>query len=401
MVERVRHLAARRLPTPRAYEQAIYSRQPVILADQEIWGLTGLAGVGKSSAMRALERALSPVPGVCLTSSVQVPMRPVIHLTIRSQRSSGPVLRSLANPVFVAGRQNLPPAELAEHLRQWLYTQGTQLLIVDELQSMTRGESSSTLIANLVAELNELGPAVVYVFNYSLGHKLLTRNQEDKDRLLAKTLILKPSHGSSQEWILQVDEHVMVAPHLLDIEGERDAPELHRLTGGLCRLLGLLLLEACRISWPAKLGRRVTMADVRAAYGSSAYASQRADIEDLRSLSVSSRLRDRRKDLLCPFPDLASREAETSRSLLDADSPAPAAIRVMESALNHGARHVLQELRAQAHEVSSGERKAATVTKLTRRPALTAEALLTGAKFLSGSGSTKEQIPPTKVGTED
>lgn len=166
-------------------------------------------------------------------------------------------------------------------------------------------------------------------------------------------------------------------------------------------MLGLLLLEACRNSRLPKVGRRVTMADVRAAYTSSAYASQRADIEDLRSLPVNSRLRDKRKDLLCPFPDLSSLEADANSSPSATDLPAPAAIHVMESALNHGARHVLKELRAQADDVSSGERKAATVTKLTRRPALTAEALLAGAKLLSGSGSSKEQILPTEVGTED
>jgi len=401
VVERAKFLASRRIPTAQAYESAVYSRQPVLLSDLEIWGLTGLAGIGKTSLMRALARTLTLTSDTPLTPRVQVPLRPAIYLTIRSQRSSSPVLRSLANPVFAAGRKNIPPKELADHLRQWLYTQGTQLLIVDELQFMTRGDSSSTLIANLVAELNELGPAVIYVFNYSLGHKLLKRGQEDKDRLLAKTLVLKTSRESDTEWVLQVAAHIAVAPELLNIDAERDAAELHRLTAGICRLLGLLLLEACRITWVNTVGHRVTMAVIRAAYASSAYSSQRADVETLRSLSINSRLREKRKDLVCPFAEISSPETDVSKSPSVAEPLAPAAVHVMESALSTGAQRVLKELRAQANEVSSGERNAATVTKLPRRPAVTTAALLEGAKFLSGAGSTQDQTIPPQLGKGD
>lgn len=268
LLERAQFNAARRIVTAQTFETAIYSQSPIVPQDQEIWGLCGLAGVGKTAAVKAVVRAITPDAQAPMSPSVPVAPRPAVHATIRSQHSASSVLQSLANPLFTAGRKNFKPVEMANHLRQWLYAQGTQLLLVDELQSMTRSEHSSTLIANLLTELNELGPSLVYIFNYSLGHKLLRRPQEDKDRLLVKTLVLNPLANTDPHWHWVVSEHTRVAPELFDIDAGRDAPELHRLTAGLHRLLGDLLLQACRMAWPLKVARSVSMTDIRAAYRS-------------------------------------------------------------------------------------------------------------------------------------
>lgn len=387
LLERARLNAARRIVTAQAFETAIYSQSPVIPQDQEIWGLCGLAGVGKTAAVKAVVRALTPAAQALISPSVLVAPRPAIHATIRAQHAASSVLQSLANPLFTTGRKSVRPAEMANHLRQWLYNQATQLLLVDELQSMTRSEQSSTLIANLLTELNELGPSLVYIFNYSLGHKLLRRPQEDKDRLLVKTLVLNPLASTDPHWHRVVSEHTRIAPKLFNIDAERDAPELYRLTAGLHRLLGDLLLHACHIAWPSTVARSVSMADVRAAYRSGLYASHRDDVEALQSLAFNGRLRESRKDLVCPFADGAGDRglAETpTRRTAHPLTPTPAAVHMFKSALTMEERSVLAALRGDAANKPTGAAaRSATVTRLPRQKRPTAETLLAGARLLT------------------
>lgn len=394
LVERVRLCAASRLPSVRDYEEAIYSRAPIMAGEQEIWGLTGLAGVGKSSIVKALQRAVRPDDTMCISPLVQARIQPVQYIAMHAERSAGPVLRALANPVFVVGRKNIPAADMNQHLRQWLYMQGTQLLLIDELQALTRGDRSSTLIANLISDLNALGVAVVYVFNHSLGHKLMQRPQEDKDRLLAKCVSLKPCPADAPRWQHVVEAYVGVADGWIDIAAARDAAELHALTAGLYRGLGFLLLGACRTAWQSRVDRPVTMTDVRAAYQSGLFASQRADVEAIRSLSFSGRLSEQRKDLRSPFPEplQPKRERHDRASAQTGFPPPPAAVHLMETALNQDERKVLKLLRAQDESVSV-TKKSATVTKLSRRAPLSAEALLAGAKLLDGRIAKRPRPP--------
>lgn len=393
LVERVRICAEARLPSVSTYEASIYSRKPILLPEQEVWGLTGLAGCGKTAAMTALHRVFQQGVQSGLSQSVQAPIQPVIHITMQAQRSANPVLRTLANPMLTTGRKAIHTPELVEHLRQWLYIQGTQLLLVDELQSLTRGENSTTLIANLLTELNNLGLAVVYIFNYSLGHKLMQRPQEDKDRLLAKGISMTPPRVEDPTWEPVVAEYVRLASGWINIDANRDAAELHRLTAGLYRLLGFLLLGACRIAWTSTVSRPATMVDVRAAYQSGAYASQRNDVEALRSLYFSEQITGkRRNDLRCPFPDhtpppSANADATPREQVV---IPPAAAVHLMETSLNVPERRVLAELRAQS-TLPSTAKASATVTQLPVRKAVSAQALLAGAKLLK-----REKDPPQK-----
>ncbi|MGC3987823.1 MAG: ATP-binding protein [Pseudorhodoferax sp.] len=399
LVDRVRLNAMSRIKSVGDFEAAVYAQSPVVHFDQEIWGVTGLAGCGKSSATKAFVRALSSGEKGSIAQSVLVPIEPVVRIEMQAQRSTKPVLESLANPVFVAGRKKIAPDEMLQHLRKWLYSKGTQVLLVDEMQAMTRGTQSTALIANLLGDLNSLGPAVVYVFNYSLGHKLMTRPQEDKDRLLSNCLTLDPPSADDRHWHAVVKEYVRLGSGLIRIDSARDALTLHRLTGGLYRLLRILLREACRSAWPLKVGRAVTMDDVRAAYQSTAYASQRGDVEALRSLHFSGLLTRKRRDLVVPLPGSTPSTAPDKfvevKPLVDQPPPA-AAVHLMESALNADERRVLAKLRAPLDEPAIA-RPSAKVTRLPRRSAIDAESLLAGARLLSDG---KLQEKAQKVGAE-
>jgi energy-coupling factor transporter ATP-binding protein EcfA2 len=391
LVDRARGNASHRFSCVKTYEDAIYARSPLLTVEPEIWGLTGLAGVGKSSLILALDRALQPPEGFCLTPSVPACSRPVVPLILTAERSSQAVLCRLANPVFVGGRTNISPSGLVQHLREWLFAQGTLLVPVDELQSLTRSEGATTLIANLLTELNELGPYLVYCFNYSLGHKLLKRPQEDKDRLFANCLLLDvPSLGESN-WRDVIAEYVRVAPGHFELVPDRDGPELYRLTGGLYRLLRILLLESCRQAWPSSVTRRVSMAEVRRAFQSTAFTSQRADVEALQSINFSARERARHRGLVCPFTDASlspggaveGKPISGPRAATTLTVPAAAAKHVVESALTLEEKGVLAALRCAAGQAASTGRKAATVTRLPRSGPISAEALMAGADLLS------------------
>nr|WP_315238040.1 ATP-binding protein [uncultured Albidiferax sp.] len=385
LVDRVRLNAMSRITSVSAYEASIYARSPVVQSDQEIWGVTGLAGCGKSSATKAFLRALSSGVKGGIAPGVQAPIEPVIRIEMQAQRSTRPVLRSLANPVFIAGRKNIAAEEMSQHLRQWLYAKGTQVLLVDEMQAMTRSHQSTTLIANLIGDLNSLGPAVVYVFNYSLGHKLLTRPQEDKDRLLANCLTLDPPLADDRHWQAVLDEYVRLGSGLINIDTKHNAHALHQLTGGLYRLLRILLRDACRIAWPLKVDRAVTMDDVRAAYQSRAYASQRGDVDALRSLHFSGLLSEKRRDLSAPFsgpmPSTEGGKIAATKPMFNQPPPA-AAVHLLESALNADERRVLSKLRA-SPDMPTVAKPSTNVTRLPRRPTVNAEALLAGARLLS------------------
>lgn len=403
-VELAKFNATLRLPSPETYQEAVYSRRPILQDDPDIWSLTGLAGVGKSSTMRALTSLLTPTEEVArLVPGMQIQPRPVIHIKIGAARASSAVLRSLSNPVFVAGRSNIPQPELLKHLREWLFVQSTLVLLVDELQFLTRSDSASTQIANLLSELNQLGPTVAYIFNYSLGHKLMARQQEDKDRLLARRVGLPSPTEGDPHWMAALSAYIGVAPDFFDIDADRHAAELHRLTGGILRLLRLLLLSACRLVWSKVVDRAVTMADVRAAYHSGYFSSQREDVEALRSLPFNQRLRERRKDLVCPFPDMSDLKTPNTGSPKTSShppTPSPAVMHMMESAISATGRQVLKELRAAAERSGAGDNQPAKVARLRGRTKVTAEALLAGAKLLTSPSSNRPSTPPASQDNE-
>ena len=51
---------------------------------------------------------------------------------------------------------------------------------VDEFQFVSQGSQANSKATALLLQLLGIGPRLVYVANYSLGHKLKRRNQEDK-----------------------------------------------------------------------------------------------------------------------------------------------------------------------------------------------------------------------------
>lgn len=395
-IERAMAFARTRYPSQSQYLHERYEGiAPLNEEDRpDVWCVTGLAGASKTETMAALGRLLQP-QGVQAAEGfgVVIQPRPVQHLKIEARQSLEQVLASIANPLFLAERRRLTVKELRDHLKDWLHAQFTLLIVLDEIQFLTRSDTASTQSVNLIAELSALGPPLTYISNFSLCHKLMGRKQEEKDRLLAHPIVLQPP-VDGPHWRDVVAAYIAVAPEVFGIQAHECAAELHRLTAGLYRMLRRLLEQACRLVLVEGGSNQVTMAHVRAAYGSQTFSSARGDVEALVKMrtSSSSELRRRHKDLVSPFDELVSPTAPAPKAFSFVADSEEVAQRMLRGAIDAGGQATLRQLRAAVQEVDAGVRPKAVVTPHPRKPQVTAESLLAGAKRTMELKPTRDKV---------
>lgn len=392
--------ARAQFPTLNAYNR-LRSATPVEpAAPQPLICLTGLAGVSKSSLMGVLQRLLQPKDGPRFVTTDQVlAIYPFRRVTINGHPSIASILKSLSNPVAASygSTQNL--SFLKTHVRDWFGATATCMLGVDEMQFFTQSSNASTQSSQLIMTFANLGVPALYAANYSLVNKLLLRPQEERDRLLARPMILNPPSVDDPVWRAVIDELISVSPGVFKLDSSRDGAALHRYTAGLYRALRELLVTAYRDSRDD--GRfEVTMQDVQRAYRGRSYSIRRQDVEALASLAQSSVMEERRPDLVCPFMELdpsGRRPAPPPRSAATPASPHAVTIpeALVQSTMNVKARAALKQYRA---TVAAPEDSVPSQTLRSTRPRtvpVTAEALLRGDQLLR-STSAKARRPATQ-----
>ena len=401
LVDQARGVARSVHPTIRDYNCQRSMGPTASVALQPIRCLAGLAGVSKSSLMKALERIcqLEHSPQF-ETEGQRLLLYPVRRISIAGHPSVRSVLKTLANPIVVAAEPLKDLSALMTHLRDWFLSTGTCTLVVDEMQFFTQSSGASAMTAQLIMTLASLGIPVVYVANYSLVNKLMQRPHEEQDRLLTAPLVLNAAKATEPWWAAVVAEYLAVSPECFRLDPMAHVAELHLLTGGIPRGLRNLLLqsylEAVALKRPT-----VGMEEVRRAYRSRAYSSYRKNIEDLASLSVSSHLETVRPDLVCPFGEV---RLSTSASMAlkfplatqnenGAAHVTTVSAALVESTISAGARATLQVVRKAANRPKE-ERIDAQVTRLPRRVPVSTHSLLEGAKLLRGPVS-KPPLPDT------
>ncbi|MEW8143408.1 MAG: ATP-binding protein [Candidatus Thiodiazotropha endolucinida] len=355
--------------------------------------LTGPAGGGKSALISALQRVLPPPTTVFLSPEHRrVPIQRLRRVQVGGKDSNSQILKMLANPTYVAGRGRVSEADAVKHLIQWLYVCGTGGLAIDEMQFLTQGANSNTRVAKLLMSVGFPEVPVIYVVNYSLGHKLKKRPQEERQRLLADPNVLEPDGPRSASWQALIREYVHTLPDLLSVDPVGDAEEIFRMTAGLPRVLRLLIITAMR-----QLGRKtdllITVDTLRYAYRSRSFDVHRADVEAMLSLSVSDLLASRRLDLVCPFKgtrtdqegsstekqlNLTGQKYSNEESLMDEEVPLSAQ-RNLESTLSPNARKTVRNLRKSQAAVTSRKRKEADVRSIRKKRQITEADLYAGA----------------------
>lgn len=336
-----------RYSTAREFSAQVHSLDVAVIQSGSTC-LTGLAGVGKTSLIRALGRVVptgvrvevdvergaqlahpdtgagtpSPQPAGPSNGLSSFPVVGAIHLPIKNALTSKDVLCKL-----LADMGNPSPAgslvTLETEARRKLYAQGVSLLLADEMQKLTGSLNANTKVTQLIYMLADLGLPLVYIANFSLCHKLQRRPQEDRRRLFSDVIVMRPEAAGSKDWEATVLGHLTVLEEAIDLDARRDAELLHDLTQGINYIAIKLLRLACERALEA--GRAATAGDLEwVAHHSERFHSERVDLQRLRRQALTGQQLS--EDLWCPFdqgvvPGVAQREkqrfqAEVVRSMV-------------------------------------------------------------------------------------
>lgn len=303
--------------------------------------LAGLAGVGKSHTVAALQRALPAASEVRLDHfSEPIPLVSHWYASARGKAGGRQMLSD-----FLAGvegnSRGSNTAKLLIECRRRAIRDGVSLLMLEETQHMNTG-SGIALATNLLLTMTALGPPMVYVSNYSLLHKLLKRNSEDRQRLLSEPRIMLPDDPGSDDWLAYVAECVRVSNGQIKADPGELAIELYRSTYGLKRLVVHLLKLAYLESRNTKRGY-INLADISQAYRSPEYWSYRQDVEDLNAIAVQRTSRAFRMDLRCPIPlPVAQKSSVVQFCSQERDERVNA--KLIDSSMNPGEREAIKQI---------------------------------------------------------
>ena len=270
----------------------------------------GPAGVGKSHLLTALQRILPRNDEILVDANhPKFPLSSHWNINVRDRTTLSGMFHCLLGEDGVelndaekdskirVGKSKRDIPALLARCRRIVFTSGVSLLVADEFQFATRSESANTLVTSMLLHLSSIGIPMIYAANYSLGHRLSRRPQEDRQRLLSRPLILLPDTAESEDWNKTLKAYKEIAPDNFKFDIDKDARTIHGWTGALKRLLGILLIDAYRRS--RNSGGYVTIAEIESAYKSYNYSANRMDINLMNQQLVTGKCA--RQDLWCPF----------------------------------------------------------------------------------------------------
>lgn len=308
-------------PSAKSFAERLHSPELLLSDDPVTQMTTGLAGWGKSELGKALLRLFAPTEYFEVGHSFPLQrIVGVVRLRIEGKTSRAALWNALASELGFPQDYKSSRDEEREQIRRQLYMSGVMLILVDETQ-FTAQSSASNLIAKNLHILRELGIPIMFIGNYSLGHKLLKRQQEDQHRFLLEPQVLLPETYDAKPFLRFLQGLVEAMGGTLAIKPEIDAKLIHWHTGGIRRLVCELVVLAyfqVRRSASARGSTKVTLNDLTAAYASPAFGTRRMEVEMCRKYLIDGAKPKGRKDLWCPFPLSLEQEqhwAELARSI--------------------------------------------------------------------------------------
>lgn len=258
------------------------------------WCLTGLAGVGKSALVQALERLMPTPTTITAADGTNFPLVSYRAITVRALGTPKDILAQLS-------QREAGVRKLSELVRRVAYRDGWSLILQDEFQFATQSDRASTRVTQMILIMCYLGLPSVYVANFSLLHKLFSRNKEERDRLLGRFQFLHPDDHNGNDERMLLRWYRDVAPDVFVFDAEQDREAIHNLTASVKRHVIALLTIGFAMAFAE--GGSVDYAVLEKAYKSRAYATFRDDVEALPRLYGP--FRNRRKDLWCPIEAVA------------------------------------------------------------------------------------------------
>ncbi|WP_248806894.1 ATP-binding protein [Pseudomonas sp. MWU13-2100] len=257
--------------------------------------LTGLAGVGKSATIEALLRVM-PGPTEFQIDHCMAPLTAESHWYASAKgKSSGKQLLADFLGIEATTRENA--ASLQFRAQQQANKRGISLAVLEEMQHLTPGKGVA-LTTDFLLTMSGLGLPMVYVSNFSLGHKLLKRNQEDTQRLVAQPRVMWPDAPESKIWADFIDACITASDGRIRTDRDNFSHEIYRGSYGIKRAAIHLIVQAY-IQARSENRTWIELGDVHKAYISSAYYAYRTDVEELERIAIGQKTK--RDDLLCPF----------------------------------------------------------------------------------------------------
>lgn len=331
--------------------------------------LTGPAGVGKSALIHALRRILPADSSIRLGPGGDE-FRLVASWNINVQARKR--LSEMLLPFMTELQEDSCSIEAYQ---RHAFQTGVALLTADEFQSLTQSAGANTLVAQRLLQLSYLQLPFIYIANYSLGHRLLRRPQEDRQRLLANPIVLDADAPNSADARELVHQYKIACHEYLDIDPDHDTEMLHRYSAGLKRLSRCLLTIAYRLA--REDGRHTaTPSDIEKAYHSTAYTANRRDVDLMNQQWITGRAA--RLDLWCPFdlPPSSTKQFADHAKALRAQVTAK---EMLKSSMTAEERKAYDMLNASKNKNSMSAQDA-EVIDLARREGITASELLKNAR---------------------
>lgn len=321
--------------------------------------ITGLAGVGKTTLVRAIQRILPIASAVDIEGQGHFPLNSDWLLSVKGNTSITKILFSLLESEKYYLNQRASVDELIDKIRNKAHRHGISLLFIDELQFLAQSSGASTNIVKTLKTLCRIGVPTVYIANFSLGHKLKSRPQEDRQRLMSDAIVMLPDLPNSQDWIDTIKGYRDICPEMYKIDMIKDTDKVFGWTAGNKRQLKLLLLHAYRIA--CEYETTVDIRIIEQAYNSTEFSINREDIEAMNTLWATGKAG--RKDLESPF-SLPKHEVQQLKEARIEQMKEKIVRESLESSMTIDERSTLSELTQAANKKNAkNTRKAHKKTK--------------------------------------
>ena len=267
--------------------------------------ITGMAGLGKSQLIEAMWRLLPGPSTLKLPDGTEVPLIAGASFKIEQKSSPAAVGAALYRALGVGAEDRAPKAIKPEALRKRCYVRGGCFAIADEMQFMTSSADANALATKVLLSLTYLGVPATYVANFSLLHRLIRRNHEERQRLLTDVIRLDPESPDSPAMIAMLKGWCDVADGAFGFDPAKAAERFDAFSGGsrrAMRELPIISYRRKRERSPKSKAVVLSMADLEATYLSQEFAVFRRDAEMLLQQRVTGKMADKtRKDLWCPI----------------------------------------------------------------------------------------------------
>lgn len=328
--------------------------------------LCGQAGVGKSSVAAAIHRLLASEQRRITVQGFNGDwqLAPFALVRMSGIHSLGDVYRMLADTEALStAKRNSAGRRMQNFAIRKLYREGCCLLGLDEFQFVTQGLSANALVTKILLGVVYLCVPFFYVCNFSLVNRLLSRNVEDIQRLLADVVVLEPDPPESNDWKMLLAEYQRIGNVVFDFELVEQGSKLWNMCAGIKRHLVVLLSTAYREARSA--GRRkVQLQDVSAAYGSVAFGAQRRDVELLISQAIQRK--PLRADLWSPIRGQSAHGTKYQDALVHARQAKLASVSI-NSALTVAEQAALEHMGNAASDTDATATRSTAATKKGKR----------------------------------